>query len=329
MKKNFRLYLVIALILAIGSTGLSMAEDNFPSRPVEFICSWAAGGGVDVLMRAIATVFPKYANNQQLIIKNVPGGGSAMGFIEASRAKPDGYSLSAGTTPFITKIHMSSVPYSLDNFEPIMMFADIPCYIMVPADSPYKDLRDYVAAAKKRPGQITLGNAGSGGGTHLVALAFQKYAKIQLNHIPHEGGGPAFTNLMGKHIDSAIGSSPEGIPQALAGQLRILGVFADQRMAKFPNVKTAKEQGFDFEGTMWRGIMAPKGTPKEIINKLDHIFKQCMNDPDFVKKAEEMMWPLKYRGPKEFTKFMREEDKRYKELIIEYKLGDRYKDLYK
>lgn len=122
---------MLALILAIGSTGLSIAEDNFPSQPVEFICSWAAGGEVDVLMRAIATVFsPKYANNQQLIIKNVPGGGSAMSFIESSRAKPDGYSLSAGTTPFITKIHMSSVPYSLDNFEPIMMSADIPCYIM-------------------------------------------------------------------------------------------------------------------------------------------------------------------------------------------------------
>ncbi len=329
MKRNFRLYLVIGLILAIGSTGFIMAEDNYPSRPVEFICSWSAGGGVDVLMRAIATVFPKYANNQQLIIKNVPGGGSAMGFIEASQAKPDGYSLSSGTTPFITKIHMSSVPYSLDNFEPVMMFADIPCYIMVPVDSPYKDLRDYVAAAKKRPGQITLGNAGSGGGTHLVGLAFQKFAKIQLNNIPHEGGGPAFTNLMGKHIDSAIGSSPEGMPQALAGQLRILGIFADQRLAKFPDVKTAKEQGLKFDGTMWRGIMVPKGTSKEIINKLDNIFKQCMNDQDFIKKADEMMWPLKYMGPKDFAKFMREEDKRYKELIIENKLGDRYKSQYK
>ncbi len=328
MKRNFKILMVIGLILAISSTGFIMAEDNYPSRSVEFICSWSAGGGVDVLMRAIASVFPKYANNQQLIIKNVPGGGSAMGFIEASQAKPDGYSLSSGTTPFITKIHMSSVPYGLDNFEPVMMFADIPCYIMVPADSKYKDLRDYVADAKKRPGQITLGNAGSGGGTHLVGLAFQKFAKIQLNNIPHEGGGPAFTNLMGKHIDSAIGSSPEGMPQALAGQLRILGIFADQRLAKFPDVKTAKEQGLNFSGTMWRGIMAPKGTPKEIINKLDNIFKQCMNDPDFVKKADEMMWPLKYMGPKEFVKFMSEEDKRYKELIIENKLGDRYKSQY-
>lgn len=329
MKRSFRIYLVIGLILAICATGFTMAKDNYPSRSVEFICSWSAGGGVDVLMRAIATVFPKYANNQQMIIKNVPGGGSAMGFIEASQAKPDGYSLSSGTTPFITKIHMSSVPYSIDNFEPVMMFADIPCYIMVPADSQYQDLRDYVADAKKRPNQITLGNAGSGGGTHLVGLAFQKYAKIQLNNIPHEGGGPAFTNLMGKHINSAIGSSPEGIPQALAGQLRILGIFADQRLAKFPNVKTAKEQGFDFEGTMWRGIMAPKGTPQEIIDKLDNIFKQCMNDPDFVKNAEGMMWPLKYRGSKEFAQFMRQEEQRYKDLIIENKLGDRYKNLYK
>jgi tripartite-type tricarboxylate transporter receptor subunit TctC len=329
MKKTLRLLMVMLLAAVIAIPGLTSAAEPFPNKAVEFICPWSAGGGVDLLMRALGSVFPKYANNQQLIVKNVPGGGAAIGATEAMKAKPDGYTLTSATTPIITKIHWSVVPFSVDSFEPIMMFADIPCYIMVPLDSPYQDLRDLVADAKKRPGKITMGNAGSGGGTHLVGLAFQKFAKIQLKDIPFEGGGPAFTALLGKHVDCAIGSSPEGIPQAAAGQLRILGVFADQRMANFPEVKTAAEQGMKFYGTMWRGIMAPKGTPKEIISKYDQIFKNCMNDPEFKKKADEMGWPLKYLGPKELRKFMKAEDKRWKDVIIEFKLGDRYKDQYK
>ncbi|HYH04627.1 MAG TPA: tripartite tricarboxylate transporter substrate binding protein, partial [Bacillota bacterium] len=275
MKRTINFCLVVLLCSVILLPAFTSAAEPFPNKPVEFIVPWSAGGGVDVLMRAIGSVFPKYANGQQLIIKNVPGGGAVMGFNEAMNAKPDGYTLTSGTTPMITKIHMTKVAFSVDSFKPVMMFADIPCYIMVPVDSPFKDLKDYIAYAKKNPGKITLGNGGAGGGTHLVGLAFQKFAKITLNNIPFEGGGPAFTALMGKHIDSAIGSSPEGIAQASGGQLRILGVFADQRLAKFPNVPTAAEQGVKFYGTMWRGIIAPKGTPDAIIQKYDAIFKQC------------------------------------------------------
>lgn len=328
MKKIMKVLMSLLVIAVLAFSPVISASNAFPNKSVEFIVPWAAGGGVDTLMRAIAAVFPKYANNQQLIIKNVPGGGGAIGFNEAAKARPDGYTLTSGTTPLITKIHMTPVPFSLESFEPVMLFADIPCYIMVPADSPYQDLRDYVEDAKKRPGKITLGNSGAGGGNHLVALAFERYAGIKLNHIPFEGGGKSFTALMGKHVDSVIGSSPEGIPQALAGELRILGIFGDQRLAQFPHVLTAPEQGFDFTGTMWRGIVAPKGTPKAIIDRLDQIFKACMEDPEFVKRAEEMTAPLKYMGPAEFGEFMKAEDVRWKELIINSKLGDRYKDLY-
>ncbi len=328
MKRLVQVLMLLVLIAVLAISPVTNANDAFPRKTVEFVVPWAAGGGVDTLMRAIAAVFPKYANNEQMIIKNVPGGGGAIGFNEAAKARPDGYTLTSGTTPLITKIHMTPVPFGLESFEPVMLFADIPCYIMVPTDSPYQNLQDYVADAKKRPGKITLGNSGAGGGNHLVALAFEQYAGIKLNHIPFEGGGKSFTALMGKHVDSVIGSSPEGIPQALAGELRILGIFGDQQLAQFPQVLTAAQQGFDFTGTMWRGIVAPKGTPKAIIDRLDQIFKNCMNDPEFMKRAEEMTAPLKYMGPAEFGEFMKTEDVRWKELIINSKLGDRYKNLY-
>lgn len=329
MRKLSNCFLVLMLCVALVlPTMASAAKDDFPSKPLEFIVPWSAGGGVDVLMRAIGTVFPKYANGQQLVIKNVPGGGAAIGFTQAMKAKPDGYTLTSGTTPMITKIHMSKVAFSVDSFEPVMMFADIPCYILVHKDSPFKNLKDYVEYAKKNPGKVTLGNGGSGGGTHLVGLGFQQFAGIDLNNIPFEGGGPSITALMGKHVDSVIGSSPEGISQVMSGDFRILGIFADQRLSQFPDVPTAAELGIEYYGTMWRGIIAPKNTPKKYIDKWEKIFKQCMEDPEFVKKADEMVWPLKYMGTKEFGKFMKEEDARYKNLIITSKMGDRYKDQY-
>jgi tripartite-type tricarboxylate transporter receptor subunit TctC len=315
--------LLIALALLLPVPG--SAQEKYPTKPVEIIVAWAAGGATDVLFRAIGAVFPKHANGQQLIVKNIPGGGAAIGYSEAMKAKGDGYTIVASATPMITKIHMSKVPFTATTFAPVLMLADNSCMLMVPADSPYKDLKEFVEAAKKRPGEITIGNAGSGGGYHMVALAFQNFTKAKFNHIPFEGGGPSITAALGKHVDSIIVSAPEGVPQALAGQLRVLGVFGPARLDKFPKVPTGKEQGLDFAMTMWRGVIAPKDTPAPILKQLHDILKKCMDDPEFKKKAEELSVELRYMNSEEFGKFTIAEDARYKELIIAEKMGDRYK----
>ena len=182
--------LTTAMVIFCGAAAISSAQDKYPSKPVEIIVSWAAGGATDVLFRAVGAVFPKYANNQPLIVKNIPGGGAAIGYTEAMKAKGDGYGIVATATPMITKIHMSNVKFSATTFAPVIMIADNPCFLLVHKDSPYKDVRDYIADAKKRPGQINMGNAGAGGGYHLASLAFQSFSGIKLNHIPFEGGGP-------------------------------------------------------------------------------------------------------------------------------------------
>ena len=206
-----------------------------------------------------------------------------------------------------------------------IMIADNSCFLLVHGESPYKDLKDYLADAKKRPGEINMGNAGAGGGYHLASLAFQSFAGIKLNHIPFEGGGPAVTALMGKHVDSIIVSAPEGVPQALAGKLKLLGIFGDERLDRFPKVATAKELGLKFDISMWRGVAAPKDTPQPIINQLHDLIRKCMDDRDFKKKCDELGVQLKYKGPKDYEKFVLSEDARYKELIMKEKLGDRYK----
>ena len=325
MRTSLRLCQILLIASLVSPCAPSLAQDKYPSKSVEIIVAWAAGGATDVLFRSIGTVFPKYANGQQLIVKNIPGGGAAIGYAEAMKAKGDGYTIAASATPMITKIHMSKVPFTATTFAPVIMLADNSCMVMVPADSPFKDLKDFVEAARKRPGEITIGNAGSGGGYHMVALAFQNFAKVKFNHIPFEGGGPAVTAALGKHVDSIIVSAPEGVPQALAGQLRILGVLGTERLDKFPQVPLAKEQGMDFSMTMWRGVIVPKDTPPAVVKQLHDTLKKSMDDPEFKKKADELSVELRYMGPEEFGKFMVSEDARYKELILAEKMGDRYK----
>ena len=325
MKKSIFLCLLCSVLILAGGVQASFAQDKYPSKPVEIIVAWSAGGATDVIFRAVSTVFPRYANNQQMIVKNIPGGGAAIGYTEAMKAKGDGYTTVVVATPMITKIHMSPVKFSATTFAPVIQISDNSCFLLVHKDSPYKDLRDYIADARKRPGQINMGNAGAGGGYHLASLAFQSFLDIKLNHIPFEGGGPSITALMGKHVDSIIVSAPEGVPQALAGDLRLLGVFGDQRLEKFKNVPTAKELGINFNIGMWRGVAVTKDTPAAIQAQLHDILKKCMADADFKKRCEELSVQLSYKGPKDFEKFMLSEDARYKELVIKAKLGDRYK----
>ncbi len=321
--------LVVFIVVGCGSQAKPEAPKaeapKYPTKSVEIIVPWAAGGATDVLFRAIGSVYPKYANNQQLVVKNVPGGGAAIGYTEATKAKGDGYTLVATATPMITKIHMDNVQFATNSFLPVLLVADNACMIMVPADSPYKNLKDMLEDAKKRPGEITVGNGGSGGGTHLAALAFQNSAGIKLKHVPFEGGGPSITAALGKHINAIMVSAPEGITQAQAGQLRILGIFGDSRLPKFPNVLTAKEQGLDFKVTMWRGILAPKDTPPALVAQIHDIFKKCMEDPDFKKKAADLSVELKYLNQADLGKFLTSEDDRYKNLMIKEKFGNRYK----
>jgi len=159
----------------------------------------------------------------------------------------------------------------------------------------------------------------------MASLAFQNFANIKLNHIPFEGGGPSVTALMGKHVDSIIVSAPEGVPQALAGHLRLLGIFGDSRLEKFPKVATAKEQGVDFKISMWRGISVPKDTPPALITQIHDLVKKCMGDSDFKKKTDELSVELKYMESSDLGKFILSEDARYQKLIMTEKLGERYK----
>lgn len=315
LKKIFILF-VLCMVATLMVMPVKAAE--FPEKEVQIIVPYAAGGATDLIFRAIAASSSKYLG-KAIVIVNKVGGGGAVGYTEGAQAKPDGYTLTAAITPLTILPHNVKTAFTYKNFEPIINVVDDPSMFLVRSDAPWKSLKEFLDYAKKNPGMITVGNSGAGGGVHLVALAFEKATGVKFNHIPFSGGGPSVTALLGGHINAVSVSPPEGISQVQAGKLKIIALFSEKRFEMFPNVPTVKEQGINFVMGMWRGIVAPKGTPPQIIKKLHDAFKKGMEDPVFLKNAKDMSVRLHYLGPEDFGRLMAHDHEFYGRLVKEIK----------
>jgi tripartite-type tricarboxylate transporter receptor subunit TctC len=291
---------------------------EFPTKEVQIIIPWAAGGATDLIFRALAATTGKYLG-KAVVVVNRPGGAGAVGYTEAAQAKPDGYTLVSAITPLTIVPHQVATAFTYKSFEPILNVVDDPSMFLVRSDAPWKSLKEFLDYAKKHPAMITVGNSGAGGGVHLVALAFEKAAGVKFNHIPFSGGGPSITAILGGHINAVSVSPPEGIEHVKAGKLKIIALFSDKRFEFFPDVRTVKEQGIDFVMGMWRGLVAPKGTPADVIKKLHDAFKQGMDDPVFRKNAKDMVVNLSYLNPEDFGKLMASDHEFYGKLVKEIK----------
>jgi tripartite-type tricarboxylate transporter receptor subunit TctC len=312
-KKIMFLFVVLFLM---GMAPVYGAE--FPTKEVQIIIPWAAGGATDLIFRALAASTGKHLG-KAVVVVNRPGGGSAVGYTEGMQARPDGYTLTSGVTPLTILPHQVATAFTYKNFEPVINVVSDPSMFLVRSDAPWKGLKDFLDYAKKNPGMITVGNSGAGGGVHLVALAFERAAGVKLNHIPFSGGGPSITAILGGHVNAVSVSPPEGINHVQAGKLKIIALFSEKRFEMFPDVPTVKEQGIDFAMGMWRGLIASKGTPPDVIKKLHDAFKQGMDDPTFRKNAKDMAVNLHYLGPEAYGKLMAEDHEFYGKLVKEIK----------
>ncbi len=322
--KTLTASILLIMLCSMFVMPVVVAQEVYPSREIELMIPWSVGGATDISFRTFLSVLPKYLK-VPVVIVNIPGGGAVPGYAEAMTKKPDGYYIVAWATPSLTKTHMSVTPYDYKTFDPIINLTNAPCWILVPGNSPYQNLTDLLEAARSQPGNVTMGNAGAGGGTHMIALAFEKTAGVSFNHVPYQGGGPALIGAMGGHVDSVIVSPPEGVAQLESGDLRCVAVFSEERLEGFPDIPTAKEQGVEFTLGQWRGLAAPKGTDPERIKIIHDAFKATMEDPDFMVLAKNSGILLDYKGTEEFTKWVEEQNEFYKDLIMTNKLGDKYK----
>ena len=315
MKSRIAVALFLTLTLVMAMPGQAA---EFPTKEVQIIVPYAAGGATDLVFRALAAATSKYLG-KAVVVVNKPGGGGAIGVTEAMQARPDGYTLLTAITPLTILPHQVKTAFTYRSFEPVINVVQDPAMLQVRADSPWKTLREFLDYARKNPGMITVGNSGAGGGVHLIALAFEKAAGVKLNHIPFAGGGPSVTALLGGHVHAVSVSPPEGIAHVKAGKLRIIALFSETRMGAFPDVPTVREQGVPFTMGQWRGLAAPKGTPPDVVRKLHDAFKKGMEDPAFVKNATDMTVQLAYLGSAAFGDLMAQDHERYAKLVQEIK----------
>lgn len=312
-KSLLGLSLILTLIMSVN---VQAAE--FPTKEVQIIIPYAAGGATDLIFRALSATTGKYLGKAVVVI-NRPGGGGTVGVTEVAQAKPDGYTLLSAITPLTILPHQVKTTFTYKSFEPVINVVKDPGMFLVRSDSPWKSLGEFLDYAKKNPNMITVGNSGAGGGVHLIALAFERTAGVKFNHIPFAGGGPSVTALLGGHINAVSVSPPEGIEHVKVGKLKIIALFAEKRFELFPDVPTVKEQGIDFTMGQWRGLATPKGTPPDVIKKLHDAFKQGMEDPVFQKNAKDMVVNLSYLGPEDFGKLMASDHEFYGKLVKEIK----------
>lgn len=317
MKKALVLALIaITMIVPVFAQGV--AEATFPSRTVEATVGWNPCGGGDIVFRALAQVFPKYANGQTMIIKNVAGASGITGAVEFLEASNDGYSIMHWNNASLTKTHLSEVPVTgADTFVPVSQIVSSYNYILVGKDAKWQTLEEFIADAKANPGVITMGNAGAQGGNHMAALLFEDAAEAQFTHVPFSGGGPAVTGLLSGQVDCVMANAPEGIANVENGQLRILAVFAEERYSAFPDVPTGIESGCDIVLPQWRVVVCPPETPADVVAKLDAIIKQCIEDPEFKEIMDSQCVEVTYKNPADTDKFLHEQDEMYKALVAE------------
>ncbi len=316
MKKTLLVVLALVLVSVPMFAQGTSEQASFPSKTVEATVGWSAGGGGDVVFRAMASVFPKYANGQTMVIKNVAGASGITGAIEFLDASADGYSIMHWNNASLTKTHLSKVPVTgADTFVPVCQIVSSYNYILVREDSKWNTLEEFIADAIANPSTITMGNAGAQGGNHMAALLFEDAVKGSFVHVPFSGGGPAVTGLLSGQVDCVMANAPEGISNVENNQLRILAVFAGERYAAFPNVPTGIECGVDIELPQWRVVVCPPKTPADVVEKLAAIIKRCVEDSEFVSAMESQCVAVTYKNPSETDKFLHDEDVRYAALV--------------
>ncbi|MGE5095666.1 MAG: Bug family tripartite tricarboxylate transporter substrate binding protein [Betaproteobacteria bacterium] len=294
-------------LLALSGGAFAQA---YPARPVKIIVPFTAGSATDILARVVGEQLGR-ALGQPFVVENKPGAGGILGTQAAKEAPPDGYTLiAAGSGPFgINPGVYKSLPYDpVRDFEPIGNIVLTPQAIVVGSQTPYKSIKELVAAAKAKPGELTFASLGNGSTSHLTMEAFQSVAGIKLNHIPFKGSSDAQAQVIGGNVVMMSDTLTGILAQVKAGKLRALGVAIPQRSPFLPDVPTLGEQGYPgFESVGWIGLAAPAKTPPAILDKLNGEIRRMLQDPAVKEKFASLAFTTVGDSREEFAAFMKSE----------------------
>jgi tripartite-type tricarboxylate transporter receptor subunit TctC len=278
--------LVFAAFVGLLISGPNAHADNFPSRPVTIVVPFAAGGPSDALTRIVAARM-RTTLGETLLIENATGAGGSLGTGRLARATPDGYTIGFGNLgTHVANGVIYKLGYDLvTDFEPVALLPSNPMIIVSKNAVPAKSLGEFLAWLKARPTPATAGTAGAGSGSHIAGLYFENVTGIKLQYVPYRGTGLAMNDLVAGQIDVIIDQMSNSVAQVRAGTIRAYAVSDDKRAETASDVPSADEAGLSgFHMTLWSGLWAPKGTPKDIIAKLNRAAVEAMNDPEVRKQ---------------------------------------------
>lgn len=288
---------------ALGTTPALLRAQTWPERPLTFICPWPAGGTADQSMRALCTVAARVLG-QSIAVENKVGAAGMIGAKALASAKADGYTIGQipiSVTRFAQLGTLQADPRK--DFTYLARTSGQTFGIAVPATSPFKTLKELVTQALAQPGKISYAHAGVGGATHVGMEEFAAAAGIQLNHVPYKGGAEALQGVLGGHVD-ALADSSSWAPHVEAGKLRLLATWGEQRTARFKDVPTLRESGYDVVVDAPNGIGAPKGLDPAIAARLREAFKQAVASPEFKAVADKLDAPLLYLDGPDYEKYV-------------------------
>lgn len=276
----FSLVLLASLAAALPGECARGEGDRYPTKQLTYLVVWDPGGQSDRTARLQQPLLEK-ALGQKVVIDYKVGGGGAVGWSQFVRTRPDGYTLAGTNLPtIVTQPILQDVGYKTDQFIPICDFQYTPLILATRKGSPHKTLKEFIEAAKASPGKLSIGGVALWSVTHIMALDFMKAAGIQAQFVPHTGTASLMSNILGGHVDVGIPYSDDMV--RMADQIHVLAIAAKERFPGRPDVPTFKEQGFDFDAGVSRGVALPVGTPDYAVKRLEKVFVEISRSPEFV-----------------------------------------------
>jgi tripartite-type tricarboxylate transporter receptor subunit TctC len=313
----------LAAFLLIATSLLAAAEagaqtSNYPNRPIRFIVPLAPGGGADLVGRIIAERLSR-GLGQQVLVDNRGGGGTVIGADLAAKSPADGYTwlLGTATTHAINASLVRKLPYDpVKDFAPVALVAVLPQIVIVHPSLPVTTLKDFIALAKKRPGELFFGSPGNGSNNQLGAEMLNQVAGLKTVHVPYKGAGPAVVDLLAGHLQFMFTTIPPALPHVKSGRLRALAVAGAKRSTLLPELPTTAEQGArGVEAASWNGVLVPAGTPRDIISRLYSEISVVMKLPEVTERLAAAGVEPALMTPEEFAAYIDSETARYAKVV--------------
>lgn len=313
MKKRLALFLALLLIATsiVGCSGdkapttganQSNGESAFPEKDLKIIVPFAPGGAVDVTARFLAEVAPTYLNDKKIIVENMEGGGAVVGQSAAAKAKADGYTILAYTSSVVTNALTKETDYTYESFQPVIMYCYDPEVLVVPADSEFNTLEEFIEHGKTTP--ISMSTPGNSTSHHIAGMILEDRTGVKFDYIHNDGAAMQITQLLGNHVQAGLMVYGEAKSQIMDGQIKVLGIMNRERNEEISDVPTFQEKGIDIDYGAWRGLAVPVDTPKEVVDTLAKAFEEITKDPKLVENFEKAGYPLVVMGPDEFGPYV-------------------------